>query len=288
MSAPASTSARTSAGVSRSGSRSVTTSAPPSTDAEGSKVRAVSRARPTSVVTRTSSRPVVRRRRSSAGRSSASNRPWSTATRSARRSASSRLCVETRMAQPAARRSSSSRRTPRVTSGSSPDVGSSSRRTAGSCMSARASATFCRIPFDSSAARVDARSGQLEEFQHAIDRAVGARDAVQPGIHPQVLANGQPVPESGRFGQESDAAAKSGAGCRRERDAADAHGSARRRDQPPSIRIVVVLPAPFGPRSATISERATSKLTFWTATREPKRRVRLTAEIKPVVLAIGQ
>ena len=31
---------------------------------------------------------------------------------------------------------------------------------------------------------------------------------------------------------------------------------------PPSILIVVVLPAPFGPSSATISDRATSKLTF--------------------------
>ena len=45
---------------------------------------------------------------------------------------------------------------------------------------------------------------------------------------------------------------------------------------PASIRIVVVLPAPLGPSSATISPRATSKLTSSTAMREPKRRVRRT------------
>ena len=43
---------------------------------------------------------------------------------------------------------------------------------------------------------------------------------------------------------------------------------------PASIRIAVVLPAPLGPTSARISERATSNVTSSTAMREPKRRVR--------------
>src|SRR3989475_4189422 len=48
---------------------------------------------------------------------------------------------------------------------------------------------------------------------------------------------------------------------------------------PASIRIVVVLPAPLGPSSATISDRSTSKLTSSTTAREPKRRVRPRAVI---------
>src|SRR5262245_66639686 len=49
--------------------------------------------------------------------------------------------------------------------------------------------------------------------------------------------------------------------------------------KPASIRSVVVLPAPFGPSSATISDRPTSKLTSLTAVRAPNRRVRWDAEI---------
>ena len=48
---------------------------------------------------------------------------------------------------------------------------------------------------------------------------------------------------------------------------------------PASIRIVVVLPAPLGPSSATISPCATSRLTSSTAMRAPKRRLRPRAAI---------
>src|SRR5436309_15137887 len=48
---------------------------------------------------------------------------------------------------------------------------------------------------------------------------------------------------------------------------------------PASIRIVVVLPAPFGPSSATISPRATSNVMASTTRRAPKRRVSRAAEI---------
>ena len=49
--------------------------------------------------------------------------------------------------------------------------------------------------------------------------------------------------------------------------------------KPASIRSVVVLPAPFGPSSATISDRLTSNDTSRTAVRAPYRRVRLVAVI---------
>src|SRR6185295_14357825 len=49
--------------------------------------------------------------------------------------------------------------------------------------------------------------------------------------------------------------------------------------KPASIRSVVVLPAPFGPSSATISDRPTSNVTSLTAVRAPNRRVRWDAEI---------
>ena len=48
---------------------------------------------------------------------------------------------------------------------------------------------------------------------------------------------------------------------------------------PASIRSVVVLPAPFGPSSATISPRATSNVIASTTRRVPKRRLSCDAEI---------
>src|SRR5579864_4844413 len=53
---------------------------------------------------------------------------------------------------------------------------------------------------------------------------------------------------------------------------------------PASMRSVVVLPAPFGPSRATISEPPTSNDTSSTATREPNRRVKRLAEITALVL----
>src|SRR5438093_7843720 len=45
------------------------------------------------------------------------------------------------------------------------------------------------------------------------------------------------------------------------------------------MRMVVVLPAPLGPRKPTTSPGATEKLTSRTTSRPPKRRVRAVAEI---------
>ena len=49
--------------------------------------------------------------------------------------------------------------------------------------------------------------------------------------------------------------------------------------RPVSIFIVVVLPQPFEPRKPKISPLAMSKLTLLTATKSPKRRVRLRARM---------
>ena len=118
-------------------------------------------------------------------------------------------------------------------------------------------ATFCRMPFDSSAARASCLRPQPEH--HRAGRSMRAPDRskfVEPGVDAQVLADGQPIPQPGRFGEESDPAP--------ERAAGRAASAARRRCvtdplvgpmSPASIRIVVVLPAPFGPSSATISDR---------------------------------
>jgi len=43
--------------------------------------------------------------------------------------------------------------------------------------------------------------------------------------------------------------------------------------RPQSMRMVVLFPAPFGPRKPKISPRAVSKLTWSTAVNLPKRRV---------------
>ena len=128
---------------------------------------------------------------------------------------------------------------------------------AGSCSSARASATFCRMPFDSSAARVDARAGQLEHLEQR-DRSCGRRARGRTGRRRRC-----------RFSRTVSRSQSPGASVRNpiRRRSADA-GRARERHavdrdvplvgaiSPASIRSVVVLPAPFGPSSATISDRA--------------------------------
>ena len=160
-------------------------------------------------------------------------RSCSTATRSASRSASSRLCVDTRIAQPAARRSSSSCRTLRVTSGSRPDVGSSSSRTAGSCSSARASATFCRMPFDSSAARVDRRGRSARTSRARDRRAVGVARA-RRGRRRRCRFS-RTVRRSQRPGDSVRNPIRlrsADAGGARQRHAVDRDRAARRRDQP--------------------------------------------------------
>ena len=185
-----------------------------------------------SPATRTISRPVVSRRRSAAGRSRASSRSCSTATRSASRSASSRLCVETRIAQPAARRSSSRRRTLRVISGSSP---TSARRAAGS--SARAAARAPARPSAASLSTARPRAStpwpvKLERRRSRDRWRARLGEAVERGVDAQVLADRQAIPEARRLGEKSDSRAECCRRRARQRHAVDGHATARRRDQP--------------------------------------------------------
>ena len=101
---------------------------------------------------RTRTRAPNARARSDCGVSSATRRVFSSATRSARRSTSSRLWVEIEHRAPLVPQPQDQLRTSRALSGSSPEVGSSSSTAPGSWRSARASATRWRSPFESTAA----------------------------------------------------------------------------------------------------------------------------------------
>ena len=220
-----STSARTSAGVSRSGRPPASAR---STRAESTAARRSTRARrraapPASPARRTidasgrqaaaqGGRPIEREQAAAAA----------PATRSASRSASSRLCVETRIAHPAARRSSSSCRTLRVISGSRPDVGSSSSSTIGSWISARASATFCRVPFGQLRRCGSSARSRKPNESSARSTSSAARAVRTAGVNAQVFADRQAIPQPGRFGEKSDARAQRAAGGAASADAVDA------------------------------------------------------------------
>ena len=55
----------------------------------------------------------------------------------------------------------------------------------------------------------------------------------------------------------------------------------------PSVRTVVVFPAPFGPRNPNTSPWPTSKETSWNATRSPKRLLRRSTESAGDVLTLS-
>ena len=61
------------------------------------------------------------------------------------------------------------------------------------------------------------------------DPALRFPDAVHAGVEDQVLADGQPVPEAGRFGEESDPAPQRRSGRRGHRHTADGDGARAQR-----------------------------------------------------------
>ena len=150
---------------------------------------------------------------------------------------------------------------------------------AGSCSSARASATFCRVPFDSSAARVDARPLRLEGLERAIDRAVGVREAVQAGVDAQVLAHRQSIPQPGRLREKPDPAPQRRSGRARQLHAVDRDRSARRRDQPRQHPQRRRLAGAVRPEQRDDLAAPTSNVTSLTTVRVPNRRVRPVAAI---------
>ena len=128
-------------------------------------------------------------------------------TRSARRSTSARLCVEITIARPWRRRSTRRSLTVREVFGSRFAVGSSSRMTCGSCTSARASASFCFIPFERSATRSPRRSHSSKSRSTRSTARPGARHAEQPRVDAAGCRR--------RSGCPRDPASRSGSRCAR-------------------------------------------------------------------------
>ena len=110
--------------------------------------------------------------------------PWAmTPMRSAMRSATSRMCVVMITVPPARARSRSTFLTWRAEPASSPVSGSSRMISRGSCTSAPASATFCRMPLEKPSQRSCACGGEPEPVEQFVRARLGERrlDAPKPG-----------------------------------------------------------------------------------------------------------
>ena len=147
-----------------------------------------------------------------------------------------------------------------TTSGARPSVGSSSSSRRGRSIRARASASICCWPPDSSQARA---SGPLaehgEQRQHLLD-PLAALDGRQARRRLEVLAHGEagedaagPRARSPRPARRAARPAATLTSCPNSR-------SPRRGRKPRIVSSSVVLPAPLPPSSATISPAATAKL----------------------------
>ena len=196
------------------------------------------------------------------------------ATRSHSRSASSRRWVVRKIVTPRWRSPSISSCTSRVATGSRPDVGSSKKTTSGSFSSARASPTRWRRPLERVPHGSLARPAMLTASRARLYARTGVGQAVEAGEALQVLGHAQAEVEPGRLGHDRDALADlDPVGRVRAKPATTAEpelGAMR----VPSMRTVVVLPAPFGPRNPNTSPLATLSDRPSTAVRSPKRLVR--------------
>ena len=120
--------------------------------------------------------------------------------------------------------------------------------------------------------RADAPVGHAVEpacGEHTRDRARlrGARDALHAGDEAEVRLHAEVGVEGGVLGEVADRAP---AGERLADEVVARHPHLTRgRKMPASIRIVVVLPAPFGPRKPTISPAPTPNETPATASTRP-------------------
>jgi hypothetical protein len=124
---------------------------------------------------------------------------------------------------------------------------------AGSLSSVRASATRWRSPLGQAAAEVVRAVHQVNSLQCVLDPRAGLAQTVETGEVLQVLGHGQAPVKTGRLGHDGDASADVRPVLRVERD--PRHGSCARGAaiSVPSVRTVVALPAPFGPRNPNTS-----------------------------------
>ena len=137
--------------------------------------------------------------------------------------------------------------------GSTPAVGSSSSSSCGSCRMQAASARRCFQPPESWPASWRPRAPRPSRSSAALDRLAALRHRVDPRDEVEVLAHAQVLPEAEALGHVADLALDRRAprsGCRgRGRCRCPPSGVSR----PQSMRMVVVLPLPLGPRKPKIS-----------------------------------
>ncbi len=123
--------------------------------------------------------------------------------------------------------------------------------------------------------------GQAHDLEVSLDRRPqgGIGQAVQAPVVGQVLAGGQPVVEAGALGQDAGEGPDRGV-VRAKLQVRDARRSRRSGAiRPARIRTVVVLPAPFGPRSPKTCPAGISNDRSCTATTVRNRRSRPSTEI---------
>ena len=115
--------------------------------------------------------------------------------------------------------------------------------------------------------------GQVDDLEDLVDArsSVGAAEPVQPAEEAQVLARAEVRVDREVLRHVADLGLARGRLDDRAAGPATTTSPPSRRRIPQTIEIVVVLPAPFGPRRPYVSPGAISKLTPSTAWRSPNR-----------------
>jgi len=225
--------------------------------------------------------------RSSSMRSTATRRPArSTATRVQVRSTSDRTWEEwntVRPASPALRRSA---KTSSRTSGSSPVVGSSSTSRSGSCCIAPIRPTFCFVPRELSRMGRSMSAGDRRRRSQSSARNSGLQGTAPVG-RSSSRKSSMRSPDNC-----SSSCSSPGRYPTRARTPGSVLGSPNRRASPrvgrmrsSNRRIVVVFPAPFGPRKPRTSPGSTVKSSPSSPTVSPYFLVRSRASMTGVVIA---
>ena len=123
-------------------------------------------------------------------------------------------------------------RTSRALSGSRPEVGSSSRTTSGLWRSvARQRHALLEAFRQHGRAARPGRGRRSKRSSASSTLRAGIRQVVQPGVDEEIAADGEPVPEAWRFGQEADALAETRRRPARHHLVTDADLARRWRDQ---------------------------------------------------------
>ena len=160
--------------------------------------------------------------------------------------------------------------------GSRPSVGSSRNRIFGVCSKPRAISSRRFMPPENVLTSSVAPVPQLEQRQQPLDAlgADAARDVVEHAVQVHVLVGGQLAVEARILEDDAEAAAHVVRLRRRDRGRRSRSCPLVGASSVVSILIVVVLPAPLGPRKAKISPACTSNEMPSTAAKSPERLLR--------------